>query len=716
MHYPDGSRLINICVLTYHRPGPLSNLLPLLCDEAVAHAATRPSDRVQIVVIDNDPDGSAQKVVACAAATRGEVPFNYVSEPRPGISAARNKALAESVDADLVAFIDDDETPDTGWLGTLVRTLDQYEADAVSGPVVSIFDIEPEPWITLGGFFDRAYAQGRPDGLIIHRAATNNLLLDMATVRRTGVHFDDAFGLTGGEDSLFTGQLLQRGGTIRWSRHALVFDHVPVHRLTRKYVLERAFNTSNCSTRVDLALAGSQSARALLRAVTYSRSMAKLVLGQSRKAVGAAFGSARDAGRAQRAIAQSRGALAALWGRHTSPYGMNSIDHPAGQIVAASRIMVAHPSSDLYGADLQLAETVRGLVESGHDVTVIIPGDGPLTSVLQSAGADVSFVEVPVLRKAALTSTRLPSLMWSIVESAWRLRALLRSQRPNALIVNTVTIPSWLVAARLAKIPTLCHVHEAETSQSFIVRFGLTLPLLLARRVVTNSKASTGAITATIPLLSRRTRLVYNGVAAPQGPIAFRTATPDDNVQLALIGRLSPRKGTDVALEALALLRADGLDATLVICGSAFQGYEWFEEQLRKRACREDLRGHVTFRGYVALPQQVLAESDFVLVPSRVEPFGNVAVEALLSCRPLIASATQGLQEIVVDRENGLLVRPGDPRSLADAVILLVRNPEFSRGLARKGQADAISRFSVKRYRQELTRYVDEVAAMALSR
>ena len=290
--------------------------------------------------------------------------------------------------------------------------------------------------------------------------------------------------------------------------------------------------------------------------------------------------------------------------------------------------------------------------------------------------------------------------------STWRLWRLMRRDPPNALVVNTVTIPSWLVAARLAKVPTLCHVHEAEADQPRVIRLALAAPLLLARRVITNSQASGAVVRSSLPALARRISLVYNGMAGPLDPGPPRPRRPGDPLHLVLVGRLSPRKGTDVALDALALVRARGVDASLVVCGSVFPGYEWFEDELRERAAADDLSGHVEMLGYVSSPAEQLKTADVVLVPSRVEPFGNAAVEALLAQRPLVATSTQGLREIVRDGDNGLLVPPGSAEDLAASIVRLADDPVLAAGLARAGRRDAVSRFSAERYRTDMAAHV----------
>jgi glycosyltransferase involved in cell wall biosynthesis len=372
-------------------------------------------------------------------------------------------------------------------------------------------------------------------------------------------------------------------------------------------------------------------------------------------------------------------------------------------------VLLAHASVELYGSDLQLVETAAGCVDAGADVVVVLPGDGPLAERMRDVGARVETLDVPVLRKAHLTPRGIVALGAATLRALGPMTRLIRRVRPDTVLVNTLTSPAWLVAARLAGVAPVCHVHEAEADARWVVRVGLAAPLLLARAVVVNSAAARDVVVSAVPALRRRTRVVYNGVPGPPeapmsdgGGDAGAGAAPG-SAHVVLVGRLSPRKGSDVALEAVALLRGTGRDVRLTLCGSVFTGYEWFEDQLRVRAAADDLAGAVDLVGY-ADPWEWFARGDVVVVPSRVEPFGNVAVQAMLAGRPVVASRTQGLAEIVKDGETGLLVRPDDPVALADAIAELLDDPARASALAEAGRTDAAERFGAQRYRAQMGR------------
>lgn len=373
-------------------------------------------------------------------------------------------------------------------------------------------------------------------------------------------------------------------------------------------------------------------------------------------------------------------------------------------------LLVAHPSADLYGSDLQLLETVVAAREGGWDVTVTVPGPGPLVARLEAVGARVvTDARTPVLRKSALTPLGLVRLGAVALRSVVTGHTVLRRLRPAVVLVNTLTIPTWLVAARLARVPAVCHVHEAEDSVSRVLQRGLVAPLRLATTLLVNSRASSDVLTAVDARLARRIVVVHNGVPDAGAPAPLRERRAGDPAHLALVARISPRKGVDVALEAVALLRAEGRDVTLDVCGTPFPGYEPFEDELRARAAQPDLAGAVRLRGYVSPTRPELDAADVVLVPSRQEPFGNTAVEALLAGRPLVASATQGLTEIVTPGRTGLLVAPGDAQDLARAVATLLDDPRRAERLAQAGRAEAVRRFGVARYRAAVRDVLDEL-------
>lgn len=297
-----------VAVLTYRRNDDLNALIPMVLGQL---------DEVevptQLLVVDNDPESGAEKVILTFFDNR----IKYVSEPRPGIAAARNRALLESEAATAVVFLDDDERPTPGWLLNLWRTYLATGAAGVVGPVISSFSGSIDPWITGGGFFDR---RRLPTGTPVQVAASNNLLLDCGELASLGLRFDDRLGLIGGSDNLFTQQLSRSGEKIIWCDEACVLDIVPSSRVTRSWVLRRSFRTGNGTSLVELVLTKSLIPRTMTRARLIGVGLSRMAFGLGRVVGGWATRSVPRQARGFRNLARGAGLITGALGISYAEY------------------------------------------------------------------------------------------------------------------------------------------------------------------------------------------------------------------------------------------------------------------------------------------------------------------------------------------------------------------------------------------------------------
>jgi succinoglycan biosynthesis protein ExoM len=239
-----------LIVATFQRPVTLVALLDAL-DAAVA--APPPGWTVRVVVCDNDPSASAQDV--CVTRSR---PPAYLHEPRPGIAAARNALLEASAADDAVAFIDDDERPEPGWLDALLDGLDRYDADVVTGAVLSDFDVPPPAWLEPS--FERPRQR---TGTTVAWPRTSNVVIRRRALEDPPLRFRESYGLSGGSDSMLFLEMARRGARMVWSDEAVVREQVPSSRTNLRWVLRRSFRLGNTHTRFDRDLRGTPPVMAL---------------------------------------------------------------------------------------------------------------------------------------------------------------------------------------------------------------------------------------------------------------------------------------------------------------------------------------------------------------------------------------------------------------------------------------------------------------------
>lgn len=374
------------------------------------------------------------------------------------------------------------------------------------------------------------------------------------------------------------------------------------------------------------------------------------------------------------------------------------------------RVLVAHPSAELYGSDRVLLETIDGLCRSGARVLVALPAPGPLVAELERRGAAVILTPTPVLRKNMLTPRGILRLLGSSVHGLLRSVGVIRGARPDVILANTITVPLWTGAGWVTGVPVVTHVHEAEATASRALRAALALPLLLSRAILTNSRFSADTLAAALPRLRGRATVVYNGVPGPPAAIAPREQL-HGGLRILYLGRLSHRKGVDVAIDALLQLRRDGVPAQLAIVGAVFAGYEDYEAGLRRLVAANGAEEHVTFHGFRDDVWPFLADSDVVVVPSRLdEPFGNTAVEAVLAARPVIVSNTSGLREAAAGYRAAQFVAPGDPGELAAALARVGADWQAYRANAGTDAEDAGRRHSPEHYGELMAAHLARAA------
>lgn len=230
---------VSICVATYRRSEGLERVLRGL-DTLVFRKVAAPA--LEVLVVDNDPEGSARPVVERLA---GEIrwPVRYEHEPKRGLSHVRNSAVHHArARSELVAFIDDDEEPTPGWLDELLTVRASLDADVVLGPTLRRFEGEVPAWVERGGFFvEPRYSTGT----VVEHGGIGNALVHTRVFTAGEPPFDERMSLAGGEDTLFFLRLTRAGRRIVWADDAVVHEYIPPSRARMGWILQRVYRTSN---------------------------------------------------------------------------------------------------------------------------------------------------------------------------------------------------------------------------------------------------------------------------------------------------------------------------------------------------------------------------------------------------------------------------------------------------------------------------------------
>ncbi len=251
-----------VSVCTYRRNDRLSVMLD---SAARAAEAVRDQANVGLVVVDDNPDGSAKPVVDSFASRFAEVSYDVVGGGN--ISVARNRALemAVAANADWIAMTDDDCEVPSAWLERYLQAQQSTGAHVLTSALIPVPPPDAPAWLTEAPFFGDAQFEAT-DLAAMNTAATNNSFLATALLDGPDpVRFRADLGVIGGEDMVFYRTLHQRGATIRYVAGAEVTEHQPPSRCTYRYQLRSRFWLGNTEYVTNVETGDAKPSRMVLR-------------------------------------------------------------------------------------------------------------------------------------------------------------------------------------------------------------------------------------------------------------------------------------------------------------------------------------------------------------------------------------------------------------------------------------------------------------------
>lgn len=361
--------------------------------------------------------------------------------------------------------------------------------------------------------------------------------------------------------------------------------------------------------------------------------------------------------------------------------------------MAQHRVVYLDHCALLSGAELALVRLLPALSEV--EPIVVLAEDGPLVPALRDEGVQVEIVPLNETARALRKGAVVPgigTLRAGATTASYAVRLAHRLGRLNPDLVVTNSLKAAVygsIAARLARLPVLWHVHD-RIAEDYLPRAAV-LGLRQAARwlpsgIVANSQATLA--TLRLPPNTRRPPASVIGNVCPLvGRPSPDRATHDAPLVIGMVGRLAPWKGQDVFLRAFARAFPAG-DQHAVVVGDALFGESDYVAELHGLTERLGIADRVRFAGFVTDPWEEMARFDVLVHASVVpEPFGQVVVEGMALGCCVVATGVGGPAEIVTDGINGLLVAPADEEELVLALRRLATDPVLRHRLQGSGPA-----------------------------
>ena len=340
----------------------------------------------------------------------------------------------------------------------------------------------------------------------------------------------------------------------------------------------------------------------------------------------------------------------------------------------------------------------------GFHTIVACPAPGELAAEAQRRGLQTAALDI-ARSKATASPLALARLLGTLRRGRREIVAVCR--RLDIRVLHThhpIGALYALSAAQQLGVPLLLHVHETLPVHAFyrgIARW--VIPHCAAIACVSERSRE---LVLSLGAAADRVRVVYNGVDPSfLGTPAAVPELSDEGPHVGLFGVLEPRKGQDVFIAAARHVARQHPAARFWIVGDlSFSENAPYVASLRQAIGAAGLADRIRLTGHRRDVRDWMVRMDAVVLASRDrEALPTVLIEAALLGRPLVATDVGGVREIITDGLTGLVVQPGEPAPLAEAILRVLAGEGAGFGAA--ARADALRRFS-------FDRFGDDMAAM----
>ncbi|MGL2965396.1 glycosyltransferase family 4 protein [Flavobacterium sp. XGLA_31] len=375
-----------------------------------------------------------------------------------------------------------------------------------------------------------------------------------------------------------------------------------------------------------------------------------------------------------------------------------------------SNILFLHQSAELYGSDKTILMFISNLDKSKYEPIVILPFEGPLKDELEKNNIKVIISPVLKLYRKMMTPKGIIKFFKEYQLGLKHLEELHKQYDFKLVYSHTLAVLIGILFAKKKKIKHLWHVQEILAKPIIINKlFKWILSWNSNHKVIYDSEETMNFWIKGNEKLSAKSDFIWNGLDVNQKPVYTQNEIQEvrekffkvnrEQVVIALVGRINSWKGQQLLLKAFHLI-ADKLPQTkLVFIGSAPPNQDFFETELKDKISEFQLNQRVEIIPFQEGIWKFWDAIDIAVVPStEPEPFGMVAIEAMLAKKPVVAANHGGLTEIVLPQETGYLFEPGNPEKLAEALTTLVGDENKRILFGEKGHERVHLHFSLEKH------------------
>lgn len=285
------------------------------------------------------------------------------------------------------------------------------------------------------------------------------------------------------------------------------------------------------------------------------------------------------------------------------------------------------------------------------------------------------------------------------------LKKTFEREKFDLLHLHSPLVPTLPMFAQFAaRCPTVGTFHTYFDRSMWYSLLRGTVQTKLINRLKGQIAVSQSCIDALAPYFELKARIIPNGVNtsefSPEVPRFPQFA--GEKLNLLFLGRLDPRNGLSLMIQAFRLIKSKFPDVQLIIVGDGPL------REYYKRLVPEEIERDIHLAGPVLHERnRYYSSADIFCSPVEKASFGITLLEAMASGKPIVATDNCGYRELL-DPEEGFLIPPRDPKAFADAILKLLEDPELRKEKGMNGRAKALE-YSWDKVSNKIAGFYEEI-------
>jgi glycosyltransferase involved in cell wall biosynthesis len=337
------------------------------------------------------------------------------------------------------------------------------------------------------------------------------------------------------------------------------------------------------------------------------------------------------------------------------------------------------------GGEVSLLNLLKYLDRERFTPLVVFPSEGLLFQAVRKMNIKTKVIALKPLKKMHL---------FSFIRGVTKLFCFVRKEKIDIIHSNAAASRESIysaVVAKLARIPFIYHARVLESSKG-IEKFltGFSTRIIAISEKVKDKFSFVKDKNKLIKIYNAVDLNEFNPDIKGGEKVRAEFGISSKEKIVGIVGRLYPLKGVDVFLKAAAGVERKIAKIKYLIVGEDASSGS-YQKELKRQAEELSIKSEVIFTGYRTDIPELIAAMDIFVLPSLegYEAFGRVVIEAMAMSKPVVATRSGGVPEIVEDGVTGIMISPGDAEAMAEAIVSLLKDEERAKQMGLEGRQKA---------------------------